>query len=253
MHAEIHAGVGVDDDVAASFARRGRLVQVGADTPGRPGVLDASECPPTFAADQSQVVGLITGGQVALTTAVEGAEDDEDAAVRDLDALGLTADDVVVGISASGRPRPPYVLSAIRGGRGAAPPRPCPSRATRVRPRGGPRTSRSTSSSVSSSLPHRVEARPQHARAEEGPRPATNTLHSPPTPPCNRTRIEATDHQTSTANLTQRQNNTLSQPTRAGGSELGRCIDSFMSCELASFASASAARPDTHASPYRYW
>lgn len=99
------------DSIALAFSRGGRLVYVGAGTPGRLGVLDASECPPTFGTDPSQVVGLIAGGQVALTTAVEGAEDDEEAAVRDLDALGLTADDVVVGISASGRT--PYVIAAI--------------------------------------------------------------------------------------------------------------------------------------------
>jgi len=99
------------DSIALAFSRGGRLVYVGAGTPGRLGVLDASECPPTFGTDPSQVVGLIAGGQVALTTAVEGAEDDEEAAVRDLDALGLTADDAVVGISASGRT--PYVIAAI--------------------------------------------------------------------------------------------------------------------------------------------
>lgn len=103
------------DRIAAAFARGGRLVYVGAGTPGRLGVLDASECPPTFGTDPSQVVGLIAGGEVALTTAVEGAEDDEEAAVRDLDALGLSADDVVVGISASGRT--PYVIAAIREAR----------------------------------------------------------------------------------------------------------------------------------------
>ncbi|WP_144750612.1 N-acetylmuramic acid 6-phosphate etherase [Curtobacterium pusillum] len=103
------------DRIAAAFARGGRLVYVGAGTPGRLGVLDASECPPTFGTDPSQVLGLIAGGQVALTTAVEGAEDDEDAAVRDLDALGLTSDDVVVGISASGRT--PYVIAAIQEAR----------------------------------------------------------------------------------------------------------------------------------------
>lgn len=99
------------DSIAAAFRRGGRLVYVGAGTPGRLGVLDASECPPTFGTDPSQVVGVIAGGPVALTTAVEGAEDDEAAAVRDLDALGLTADDVVVGISASGRT--PYVIAAV--------------------------------------------------------------------------------------------------------------------------------------------
>ncbi len=99
------------DSIAAAFSRGGRLIYVGAGTPGRLGVLDASECPPTFGTDPSRVVGVIAGGSVALTTAVEGAEDDEAAAVRDLDALGLTADDVVVGISASGRT--PYVIAAI--------------------------------------------------------------------------------------------------------------------------------------------
>ncbi|MFJ3321484.1 N-acetylmuramic acid 6-phosphate etherase [Curtobacterium sp. NPDC086286] len=99
------------DSIAAAFSRGGRLIYVGAGTPGRLGVLDASECPPTFGTDPSQVVGVIAGGSVAVTTAVEGAEDDEAAAVRDLDALGLTADDVVVGISASGRT--PYVIAAI--------------------------------------------------------------------------------------------------------------------------------------------
>ncbi|MFJ2980727.1 N-acetylmuramic acid 6-phosphate etherase [Curtobacterium sp. NPDC087082] len=99
------------DSIAAAFSRGGRLIYVGAGTPGRLGVLDASECPPTFGTDPAQVVGVIAGGSVALTTAVEGAEDDEAAAVRDLDALGLTADDVVVGISASGRT--PYVIAAI--------------------------------------------------------------------------------------------------------------------------------------------
>jgi N-acetylmuramic acid 6-phosphate etherase len=101
----------VADSIAAAFAKGGRLAYVRAGTPGRLGVLDASECPPTFGTDPAQVVGLIAGGEVALTTAVEGAEDDEAAAVRDLDALGRTADDVVVGISASGRT--PYVIAAV--------------------------------------------------------------------------------------------------------------------------------------------
>ncbi|WP_439690585.1 N-acetylmuramic acid 6-phosphate etherase [Curtobacterium sp. SP.BCp] len=103
------------DLIADAFARGGRLVYVGAGTPGRLGVLDASECPPTFGTDPSQVVGVIAGGPVALTTAVEGAEDDEDAAVRDLDDLGLAPEDVVVGISASGRT--PYVVAAVREAR----------------------------------------------------------------------------------------------------------------------------------------
>ena len=103
------------DRIADAFAAGGRLVYVGAGTPGRLGILDASECPPTFGTDPGMVVGVIAGGTPAITTAVEGAEDDEAAAVRDLDALGLTSRDVVVGISASGRT--PYVLSALREAR----------------------------------------------------------------------------------------------------------------------------------------
>jgi len=103
------------DRIADAFAAGGRLVYVGAGTPGRLGILDASECPPTFGTDPGMVVGVIAGGTPAITTAVEGAEDDESAAVRDLDALDLTSRDVVVGISASGRT--PYVLSALREAR----------------------------------------------------------------------------------------------------------------------------------------
>ena len=103
------------DRIADAFAAGGRLLYVGAGTPGRLGILDASECPPTFGTDPGMVVGVIAGGTPAITTAVEGAEDDESAAVRDLDALGLTSRDVVVGISASGRT--PYVLSALREAR----------------------------------------------------------------------------------------------------------------------------------------
>lgn len=99
------------DGIADALTRGGRLIYVGAGTPGRLGVLDASECPPTFGTDPSQVVGVIAGGEAALTTAVEGAEDDDAAAVGDLDALGVTDEDVVVGISASGRT--PYVVGAL--------------------------------------------------------------------------------------------------------------------------------------------
>ncbi|MGA4965551.1 N-acetylmuramic acid 6-phosphate etherase [Streptomyces sp. R02] len=103
------------DGVTARMARGGRLVYAGAGTAGRLGVLDASECPPTFNTDPAQVVGLIAGGPTAVVSAVEGAEDREDAARADLDALALTADDVVVGISASGRT--PYAVAAVRHAR----------------------------------------------------------------------------------------------------------------------------------------
>jgi N-acetylmuramic acid 6-phosphate etherase len=79
------------------------------------GVLDASECPPTFATAPGEVVGLIAGGAAAMVTAVEGAEDDAGAAAADLDALGLTGLDSVVGVSASGRT--PYAVGAVRHAR----------------------------------------------------------------------------------------------------------------------------------------
>ncbi|MEU3824765.1 N-acetylmuramic acid 6-phosphate etherase [Streptomyces sp. SID486] len=99
------------DAVAARMARGGRLVYAGAGTAGRLGVLDASECPPTFNTDPEQVVGLIAGGPAAMVTSVEGAEDSGELARRDLDALKLTADDSVVGVSASGRT--PYAVGAV--------------------------------------------------------------------------------------------------------------------------------------------
>lgn len=104
------------DAVAARMVRGGRLVYAGAGTAGRLGVLDASECPPTFNTAPGEVVGLIAGGPDAMFTAVEGAEDDADLAAADLDALGLTARDAVVGVSASGRT--PYPIGAVEHARG---------------------------------------------------------------------------------------------------------------------------------------
>lgn len=89
----------------------GRLVYVGAGTSGRLGVLDATECPPTFSSPVGQVVGVIAGGPPALTQAVEGAEDHPEFAERDLAAIDLTNRDVLVGIATSGRT--PYVLGAV--------------------------------------------------------------------------------------------------------------------------------------------
>ena len=103
------------DAITERVARGGRLVYAGAGTAGRLGVLDASECPPTFNTDPTQVVGLIAGGPNALVTAVEGAEDSREAAAGDLDALELTARDTVVGISASGRT--PYAVGAVEHAR----------------------------------------------------------------------------------------------------------------------------------------
>ncbi|MFJ4683801.1 N-acetylmuramic acid 6-phosphate etherase [Streptomyces sp. NPDC088789] len=104
------------DAVAERMGRGGRLVHIGAGTAGRLGVLDASECPPTFNTGPGQVVGLLAGGPEAMVTSVEGAEDDPDLARAQLDALKLTADDTVVGVSASGRT--PYAVGAVRHARG---------------------------------------------------------------------------------------------------------------------------------------
>lgn len=100
------------DVIADRFRQGGRLIYVGAGTSGRLGVLDASECPPTFNSPPGQVVGLIAGGYDALTRAIEGAEDHPEFAVADLQKHCLTSKDVVVGIATSGRT--PYVLGAIQ-------------------------------------------------------------------------------------------------------------------------------------------
>jgi N-acetylmuramic acid 6-phosphate etherase len=104
------------DAIAERMARGGRLIYAGAGTAGRLGVLDASECPPTFNTDPDEVVGLIAGGPEAMVTSVEGAEDSAEFARADLDALSLTPADTVVGISASGRT--PYAIAAVEHARG---------------------------------------------------------------------------------------------------------------------------------------
>src|SRR3546814_17380216 len=93
----------------------GRLIYVGAGTSGRLGVLDASECPPTFGVPPGMVIGLIAGGPTALTRASEGAEDRTEDGADDIDNLGINARGVVVGLAVRGRP--PHVL----GGPGHAP------------------------------------------------------------------------------------------------------------------------------------
>lgn len=90
----------------------GRLVYIGAGTSGRLGVLDASECPPTFSTPPDMVVGLIAGGDSALRTPAEGIEDLPEAAVADLQKISLNRRDVLVGIAASGRT--PYVIGALQ-------------------------------------------------------------------------------------------------------------------------------------------
>jgi N-acetylmuramic acid 6-phosphate etherase len=99
------------DVISDRLGRGGRLFYAGAGTSGRLGVLDASECPPTFGVSPDLVQGIIAGGDIALRTAVEGAEDDSAQAARDLEARSLSSNDVVVGISASGNT--PYSLGAL--------------------------------------------------------------------------------------------------------------------------------------------
>lgn len=103
------------DATAERMRRGGRLFYVGAGTSGRLGVLDASECPPTFGTPPELVQGIIAGGPSALISAVEHAEDDPAAAAAELDRRGLGPDDTVVGISASGRT--PFPLGAVRRAR----------------------------------------------------------------------------------------------------------------------------------------
>jgi N-acetylmuramic acid 6-phosphate etherase len=100
------------DAIAERFRRGGRLIYAGAGTSGRLGVLDASECPPTFSSPPGQVVGLIAGGPTALTTAVEGAEDKPELAAADLERISVNENDALVGIATSGRT--PYVREALR-------------------------------------------------------------------------------------------------------------------------------------------
>lgn len=100
------------DKIAEQMRLGGRLFYIGAGTSGRLGVLDASECPPTFNTDPSQVVGIIAGGDRALRTAIEGAEDDLNGAERDLATYQFSNKDVLVGIASSGRT--PYVIGGLR-------------------------------------------------------------------------------------------------------------------------------------------
>ncbi len=97
--------------IVSAFRKGARLIYMGAGTSGRLGVLDASECPPTFGVPEGMVVGLIAGGRDALVRAAEGAEDEQQAGVKALQEIALTADDVVVGIAVSGRT--PYVIGGL--------------------------------------------------------------------------------------------------------------------------------------------
>jgi len=97
--------------IVAAFQQGGRLVYIGAGTSGRLGVLDASECPPTFGVSPEMVKGIIAGGERALRHPIEGAEDSKEQAVVDLQTIHFSSKDVLVGIAASGRT--PYVIGAL--------------------------------------------------------------------------------------------------------------------------------------------
>jgi N-acetylmuramic acid 6-phosphate etherase len=99
------------DLIEAAFRAGGRLLYVGAGTSGRLGVLDAAECPPTFGSPPEMVVGIIAGGLPALVKSIEGAEDDVNAGLGEMDARRVGVNDVVVGIAASGTT--PYVRAAL--------------------------------------------------------------------------------------------------------------------------------------------
>jgi N-acetylmuramic acid 6-phosphate etherase len=108
---EIQAIARAVEAIAAALEGGGRLFYIGAGTSGRLGVLDASECPPTFNVPAELIRGIIAGGDRALKCSTEASEDDPAAGARDLTASGFASGDVLVGISASGRT--PYVLGAI--------------------------------------------------------------------------------------------------------------------------------------------
>lgn len=111
VQAELHSIASAVDAITARMQRGGRLIYMGAGTSGRLGVLDASECPPTFGTLPELVVGLIAGGPAALTDAIEGAEDDHDGGVDEIIALDVNENDSVVSIAASGRT--PYAIGGL--------------------------------------------------------------------------------------------------------------------------------------------
>ncbi len=111
VRAERERIAGAIDLAVAAFERGGRLLYAGAGTSGRLGVLDASECPPTFGTPPEMVVGIIAGGYEALVRSVEGAEDDVNAAAAAIDKAGVGAKDFVLGIAASGTT--PFVRAAL--------------------------------------------------------------------------------------------------------------------------------------------
>jgi N-acetylmuramic acid 6-phosphate etherase len=111
VYAELPQVARAIDEIAARFGRGGHLIYMGAGTSGRLGVLDASECPPTFSVPPELVQGIIAGGDSALRLSSEKSEDSPEEGARDLAARKLSANDVVCGIAASGRT--PYVLGGL--------------------------------------------------------------------------------------------------------------------------------------------
>lgn len=112
VEAEIPQIAEAVDAIASRFAEGGRLFYIGAGTSGRLAVLDAAELPPTFGLEEGRVVALIAGGAEALVRSIEGAEDDEAGALEELNRYGLSSNDCVIGLAASGRT--PYVYGALR-------------------------------------------------------------------------------------------------------------------------------------------
>lgn len=100
------------DAISLAFSNQGRLIYIGAGTSGRLGILDASECPPTYGTPPEQVIGLIAGGKTAIFKAVENAEDNPELAITDLKNINFSSNDILVGIAASGRT--PYVIGAMQ-------------------------------------------------------------------------------------------------------------------------------------------
>lgn len=112
VRAELPAIEQAVERIVAAFHSGGRLIYAGAGTSGRLGILDASECPPTFGTPPEMVQGIIAGGRAAVFQAQEGAEDKPEQGAEDIDALQVAENDVVCGIAASGRT--PYVVGAVR-------------------------------------------------------------------------------------------------------------------------------------------
>lgn len=116
VHGQLEQIAQAIDAIVTALQQGGRLFYIGAGTSGRLGVLDASECPPTFNTSPNLVIGLIAGGDDALRTAVEGAEDSLTGARQDLEKYGFSSKDVLVGIAASGRT--PYVVGGLEYAKG---------------------------------------------------------------------------------------------------------------------------------------